>query len=648
MRWDIAPHLIMIQSRLYSPGYAGPGRWVVFQPKERRAFSAIGPDVVPDIVRILAKACGGADEQEVASVVPHVNRRQLAGLADAGLLVEPSHNGGAAEDSFIAHYQLASFNYPFEDYFDPDWRDKEEKLLQHYDSLWPPPASIAKREGRFHPLPAAELSDLERGSTAPTLKWVSSLLRYTFGPIGEIKTSRLICLRRTSPSGGARHPTEGAVLLPEPLGDIPAGSYVYDVERHGLVESPEEAALSTELRGVGDIGIMIRTRVERAMWRYRDLRAWRPVLLDAGHIVETLSLLLARRGLNSHVVSAPPSQQSNLAWLEEPDLALIIASRGEGQGGWRWAGADGDKADDDAGEYLTNPAVYLTFRPGGLRSHTLWPRHDTADLDFVDFRILSHCLPSNRGDRITTAEGIQAAVEGATPDHISALARTGALLPRPMAAGLYDAARPWVRHSWYLTLLAHLQAAGHPGHHAPTSSIPARDFLGQLGVLLTRRTTRRFAREQIPLKELKSVLARALDGVSASGRRALVGCLDVEGIAPAIYEWNIHEGTLGPAISPLTRTDARSMAVGQSPVEGAAALILLTRVVDTSDARQYEMDIIDLGRLGQRICLLSEEAGLGVFLTPALADDPTLKSLKSPDPEKTVTYLFALGKKHVA
>jgi nitroreductase len=572
----------------------------------------------------------------------------LTGLADAGLLVEPSSNGSngrGAEDTFVAHYQLASYNYPFEDYLDPDWRDKEEKLLQHYDSLWPPPPSIAKRDGRFHPLPEAELSDLEKGSNASTLRWISSLLRYTFGPIGEIKTARLICLRRTSPSGGARHPTEGAILLPEPLGEIPAGAYIYDVERHGLVELPEEAPLSSELRGAGEFGIVIRTRVERAMWRYRDLRAWRPVLMDAGHIIETLSLLLARRGLNSQVVSAPPSLQSNLTWLEEPNVALLVASRGEGRDGWQWPENDAYKTAADAGEYLTNPAMYLTFRPGGLRSHTLWPQPATTDLDFVDFRILSHCLPSNRGDRITTDEGIQEAIEGATQAHISSLAEAGALLPRSLAASLYAAARPWVRHSWYLTLLAHLEATGDSEHPVAASTIPSRDFVDKLDVMMTRRTTRRFVQEQIPLEQLKSVLTRTLDGVDDPDLRILVGCLEVEGVAPAVYEWNIDEGTLGEAINPLTRADARIMAVGQAPVEGAAAMILLTRLIDTSNARQYEMDVIDLGRLGQRICLLSEEEGLGVFLTPALADETILKTLKAPDPEKTVTYLFALGKK---
>src|SRR5215475_1101751 len=124
MRWDIAPHLMLIQLRLFSPGYAGPGRWVVFQPKNRRAFSAIGPDVVPDIVRILATACGGADEQEVASAAPYVDAKQLSGLLSAGLLTDQVDNQSDTESSFISHYQLASYDYPFEDYFDPDWRDK--------------------------------------------------------------------------------------------------------------------------------------------------------------------------------------------------------------------------------------------------------------------------------------------------------------------------------------------------------------------------------------------------------------------------------------------------------------------------------------------------------------------------------------------
>jgi hypothetical protein len=90
------------------------------------------------------------------------------------------------------------------------------------------------------------------------------------------------------------------------------------------------------------------------------------------------------------------------------------------------------------------------------------------------------------------------------------------------------------------------------------------------------------------------------------------------------------------------------MANGQAPVENAAVIVLLTSVVSVTSAKQYEMDILDLGRLGQRICLIAEELGLGVFLTPAIADGLTLTSLKAPEAEKTVTYLFALGKKNVA
>jgi hypothetical protein len=90
------------------------------------------------------------------------------------------------------------------------------------------------------------------------------------------------------------------------------------------------------------------------------------------------------------------------------------------------------------------------------------------------------------------------------------------------------------------------------------------------------------------------------------------------------------------------------MAVGQEPVENAAALLVILGIVNTSDARQYEMDIMDLGRLGQRVCLLAEECGLGVFLTPAVADAQTLKSLNVSEPTKTIAYLFALGQKYVA
>ena len=311
MHWDTASHLALIQSRLFSPGYAGPGRWVVFQPVDRRAFSAIGPDVVPDIIRILAAACGGTTSDEVEAAVPHVNSEQIRKLFDVGLLVESIGGNGSKDESFIHRYHLASYNYPFQDYLDPLWREKEEKLLRHYDALWAPPASIIDRNGLFYSLPASDLNHLE-SSNVSLLGWLSSLLRYTFGSTGEIKTSRLVCLRRTSPSGGARHPTEGAIVLPRSIEHVPAGVYIYDVGRHGLVEIPDDRHLAVALTDRCEFAILIKTRVERAMWRYRELRAWRPVLLDAGHIIETLSLMLSRKGLNVDVISPPLASRSDL------------------------------------------------------------------------------------------------------------------------------------------------------------------------------------------------------------------------------------------------------------------------------------------------------------------------------------------------
>ncbi len=646
MRWDSDPNLIVVQSRLFSPGYAGPGRWVLFQPKGRRAFSAIGPDVVPDVIHILARACGGAEDREIEAAVPHVPVAHVNGLYKSGLLVqEPA--AGRALSSFVSRFQIASYNYPFQDYFDPDWRASEERLLKHYDALWAPPPAVARRKGQIQTLPNADFAELNvQGSNGLTVAWLSSVLRYTFGPIGEIRTSRLICMRRTSPSGGARHPTEGVVLLPNGLGEIQAGAYIYDVERHGLIESPEHSHLVHPLRSRATFGIVVRSRVERAMWRYRELRAWRPVLLDAGHIIETLSLLLAARDYDSHVVGAAPASDRDFHWLEEPDLAVIMASPGQPEP-WTWPRFQALDDGSDAAEYLTNPALYFSFRPRGLRSHVPWPCKGVQDIDFIDFRILSHCLPSNRGDRDTHPEGIVAAVDGATPDRIENLACSGALLPRTRAAALYDAARLWVRHSWYLTLLAHLESAARSEEPSPVSRVASRNFLRSLAPLLTRRTTRSFARIPVTARELQTLVDRVLDGAASnSSICARVACLDVAGKEEGIYEWNITAAEIGAKVGALSRVEARHMAVGQAAVEAAAALILLTRTVRTSNATEYEMDILDLGRMGQRVCLIAEELGLGVFLTPALADESTLASLKVPDPENVVAYLFAIGKRH--
>ena len=121
------------------------------------------------------------------------------------------------------------------------------------------------------------------------------LLDVCFGERGQITTAAgNQCLVKSIPSGGARHPTEVFVAAFE-LDGVPAGVYHYDVARHSLdlvrFGQQREAFANATLDLFAKYetppaaALVFTSLVERAMWRYRDPRSFRAVLVDAGHAV---------------------------------------------------------------------------------------------------------------------------------------------------------------------------------------------------------------------------------------------------------------------------------------------------------------------------------------------------------------------------
>jgi len=103
---------------------------------------------------------------------------------------------------------------------------------------------------------------------------------------------------KTSPSGGARHPIEAYVLASRVRG-LPRGLYHYAADRHRLERLSRRATSRQITRYCADqawygsaAAIVIMTAVfSRERWRYRSPRAYRAILLDAGHLCQTFCLV---------------------------------------------------------------------------------------------------------------------------------------------------------------------------------------------------------------------------------------------------------------------------------------------------------------------------------------------------------------------
>ena len=109
---------------------------------------------------------------------------------------------------------------------------------------------------------------------------------------------------KTSPSGGARHPLEAYVLARRVKGLAP-GLYHYEPDRHRLALLKKGAAAGQIVRYLptqwwyGDASalFLVTAVFPRSQWRYEFPRAYRAVLIEVGHLCQTLLLTATWLGL---------------------------------------------------------------------------------------------------------------------------------------------------------------------------------------------------------------------------------------------------------------------------------------------------------------------------------------------------------------
>jgi SagB-type dehydrogenase family enzyme len=184
----------------------------------------------------------------------------------------------------------------------------------------PPPPSIK----RYPNLPRIELPDpgpklcgqlpqvllgrrthRQFGEGMVSLEQLSVLLRLTWGFTSYVKWPGLGRLPvKTSPSGGARHSLEVYLWGSRVRGLVP-GIYHYRPDRH-LLELLKKGAVAERMARlcghqpwVQDCSALfvMTTVLERVMWRYRHSRAYRVILLEAGHFCQTFCLVATWLGL---------------------------------------------------------------------------------------------------------------------------------------------------------------------------------------------------------------------------------------------------------------------------------------------------------------------------------------------------------------
>lgn len=145
---------------------------------------------------------------------------------------------------------------------------------------------------------------------------MSRVLMRTFGIRGTVHAADdFDVIKRSSPSGGALHPTECYLIVQRVEGLAP-GLYHYHVGAHALepVPAPADFDVSSfaELAVAGQqwfadapVLCVLAPRFGRNFWKYRNHpKAYRVCILDIGHLSQTLQLCATREGLGSFVTAA--------------------------------------------------------------------------------------------------------------------------------------------------------------------------------------------------------------------------------------------------------------------------------------------------------------------------------------------------------
>lgn len=263
------------------------------------------------------------------------------------LIVEEEHALRLPE--LTRGYHEVTRSYPFMDMSDAGALEADNALMRTYatNDLGPSAYFNVELPGTMVPLRKAD-EDLDLALFGDA---ISLLFDGVFGERAHVQPFwnatvpyvQLELLFKSVPSGGARHPTEcfayvhtAGRLLDKPYAQLTSGAYHYEVRANALHLlgdglrllanlSPSSSRLQRALIDDREFLIFVlSSRVERAMWRYRDPRSFRAVVIDVGHAVQQLVELADHIGFEYiEVLGGDTRRLAAVLGLEDEHMPVV-------------------------------------------------------------------------------------------------------------------------------------------------------------------------------------------------------------------------------------------------------------------------------------------------------------------------------------
>jgi putative peptide maturation dehydrogenase len=231
--------------------------------------------------------------------------------------------------------------------------NSDQEILER---LGPPPeVSCARASAEVvKPLPAPAANVLPNSPLRTTcrnfdvsrrlpLEALATLLHRVYGAQGQSVVSGVPVLKKNSPSAGGLHPVE-AYLLVQHVEGVAPGLYHYRPDTHALEPlkalTPDEAREHASLFVArqpwfvdAHVQVILAARFQRNFWKYRNhAKAYRAVILDAGHLSQMQYLTATELGLGAFITAAINEGDIEDAFGLDPMQEGVIAVTGFG---WR-------------------------------------------------------------------------------------------------------------------------------------------------------------------------------------------------------------------------------------------------------------------------------------------------------------------------
>ncbi len=143
----------------------------------------------------------------------------------------------------------------------------------------------------------------------------AQLIERVFAAQAQVRVSDdTVFLKKTSPSGGGLHPVE-AYLIVQNVEGLAPGLYHYHAVAHALEPLPDAPVPLAQfaMRAVAEqhwfanahAMVVLAPRYDRSFWKYRShAKGYRAIVLEAGHLSQTLYLAATDAGLGAFITCA--------------------------------------------------------------------------------------------------------------------------------------------------------------------------------------------------------------------------------------------------------------------------------------------------------------------------------------------------------